>query len=102
MSDMFNHELEAMENRDEAYSFPTGQYGDSDTFVPNPLFYHVGVRYKSLSRETSDMFLIDDRWIPKKLCRDHEPENNIIWIHRASYQNILSGPAPQARSENPF
>ena len=102
MSDMFDHECDAMESRDEAYAFPNRQLGKSRTFVPNPLHFHMEITYGVIETETDAAYLMDGRWIPKKICRHVDTENKSMWVHQNTFESILETPKVGASEEIPF
>ena len=93
MSDIFNHSFDADESMGQEYA---------PNFISDPLYYHEQIHFTTFN-EISKEYLIDNHWVPKKICRQLDLENKTVWVHSKIYAKILEkAPVPAPSDEAPF
>ena len=89
MSDIFDHGLDAWEDRISGRTYDDGAYEPG--FVPDPLYYHMKINYKLLG-ETETLLNIEVSelpiWIPKKIVK--KMEDKTMFVHVAIFKSIVT------------
>lgn len=103
MSDTFDHAMDAY-GQHELHDFESQGYPDdgSADFIPDALHYHEQIQFLGLTSEISNAYLIDGRWIPKKICKHLDMDNKTVWVHSEIYENILNMNTVPERNDTPF
>ena len=110
MSDTFDHELDAYESMDDMFGPERPKSSDSrpyhsgadSHFSPDPLYYHTKIGFTELTNEVSNAYLIDGRWIPKRICKELNLDNKTVWVHTKIYESIMDKPPVPKLDDEPF
>lgn len=93
MSDIFDHALDAAESEMEYWYGSGDSDGGGSTFVRNPLYYFTRIIYNEIKKETDKAILLrlsnHNFWIPKALLKEHDRENNEVWMQTKFLKNLL-------------
>ncbi len=92
MSDIFNHQFDAMMDRDEYCGFWVGNRGGHRS-PSDPLYYHRKIKFEKIVSKTDKSYLfsiegLGDVWVPKKICRHMSMSESSVYIHSGTFTSI--------------